>query len=39
MYKFILIVAVLLLIIHIFYESSVIGITPYYCLLCYLFGK
>ena len=27
MYKFILIVSVLLLIIHIFYESSVIGIT------------
>ncbi|EFS97002.1 hypothetical protein HMPREF1977_1918 [Capnocytophaga ochracea F0287] len=27
MYKFILIVAVLLLIIHIFYEPSVIGIT------------
>jgi len=29
MYKFILIVSVLLLITHIFYESSVIGITAY----------
>lgn len=39
MYKFILIVAVLLLITHIFYEPSVIGITALLLLIALLFGK